>query len=233
MFECRIAHPRRHHQGFFMRAACDRKTSYIAFGIGLGRIKQSHVEILAGLKCPVGGPLEAEGHRTLRDFMPAQKSGCSDRGCCDSGHMFFLLFPEHSAGDSSRCESYPRLLAEILIVFPPSALALADVCVSLDELDGANVLDHRETELCLHAQAERRTVIDRKRLAIHFVGKDCLRIIRELPANRAVEVPRSLGVRLRCRFVVERVEDNVPGLRKRAAESDDMTEGDAAPFRNA
>jgi mannose-6-phosphate isomerase class I len=50
-------------------------------------------------------------------------------------------------------ESYPRLLAEILIVFPPSALALADVRVSFDEFEGANVLDHRETELCLHPQA--------------------------------------------------------------------------------
>src|ERR1017187_2441120 len=65
-------------------------------------------------------------------------------------------------------ESYPRLLAEILIVFPPSALALADVCVAVNEFDRANVFDHRETELCLHAQAERGSVVDRERLAIHF-----------------------------------------------------------------
>ena len=101
-------------------------------------------------------------------------------------------------------ESDARLLAEILIVLPPSALAFADVCVSLDELDGANVLDHRETELCLHAQAERRSVIDRERLTIHFVGKNGLRIFRQLQANRALEVPRSLGVWLRRGFVVER-----------------------------
>ena len=33
--------------------------------------------------------------------------------------------------------------------------------VVLDELDGANVFDHREAELRLHAQAERGSVIDR------------------------------------------------------------------------
>ena len=34
-------------------------------------------------------------------------------------------------------ESDPRLLAEILIIFPPSSLALAKACVVLDEFDCA------------------------------------------------------------------------------------------------
>src|ERR1017187_7729061 len=37
-----------------------------------------------------------------------------------------------------RCrESDPRLLAEILIIFPPSALALTKMCVVLDKFDCA------------------------------------------------------------------------------------------------
>src|SRR5487761_584539 len=51
-FERRIAHPRGHHQGFFVRGTRDRKTAHIPFGIRLRGIKQSHIEILAGLKCP-------------------------------------------------------------------------------------------------------------------------------------------------------------------------------------
>ena len=97
----------------------------------------------------------------------------------DIGHVFLLLLHEPFRGrffQMRMCgrasflhlrqkprESDPCLLAEILIVFPPSALALADVCVILDELDGANVLDHCETELCLDPQAERGTVIDWER----------------------------------------------------------------------
>ena len=34
-------------------------------------------------------------------------------------------------------------------------------------------------------------------MTIHFIGKNRLRIFRQLQANRAVEVSRSLGVRLR------------------------------------
>src|SRR4029078_2701688 len=37
-FERRIAHPRGHHQGFFMRCAGYRKTAHISFGIRLRRI---------------------------------------------------------------------------------------------------------------------------------------------------------------------------------------------------
>jgi hypothetical protein len=81
---------------------------------------------------------------------------------------------------ASTRESDPRLLAEILIIFSPSALALTDVCVILDEFDGAYVFDHCETKLALHAQAERRSVVNRKRLAIHFVSKNRLRIFRQL-----------------------------------------------------
>jgi hypothetical protein len=76
-------------------------------------------------------------------------------------------------------------------------------------------------------------VVDRKRLAIHFVGKNRLRIFRQLQSNRAVEVSRSLCVRLRRGFVVERIEDNVPSGWKRAAESNDMMQRYATPLRNA
>ena len=76
-------------------------------------------------------------------------------------------------------------------------------------------------------------MIDRKSLAIHFIGKDRLPILRQFQTNRAVEVSRSSGVRLGCGFVVERVKDDLPDPRKWPAESDDMTQGDAAPLRNA
>ena len=84
-------------------------------------------------------------------------------------------------------ESDPRLLAEILIIFPPSALAVANVRVIIDEVDCAYVFHHRETKLCLHAQAERRSVVNRKLLAIRFVGKNRLRIHRQIDGNHAVE----------------------------------------------
>jgi hypothetical protein len=68
-FERRIAHPRGHHQGFFVRGACDRKTPHISFGIRLRRIEQSHIEILAGLECPSRWLFEPESHGAFRNFL--------------------------------------------------------------------------------------------------------------------------------------------------------------------
>ena len=73
---------------------------------------------------------------------------------------------------------------------------------------------------------------NRQRLAVHFVGKNRLRIFRQLYANRTVEISRSLGVWLRCGFIVERIENDVAGGGKRMAKSDDVTQRYTAPLRN-
>src|ERR1035437_301644 len=87
-------------------------------------------------------------------------------------------------------ESNPCLLAEILVIFPPAALALANGFVILDKLDRADVLHHGESKLRFNSKSERCSVQNRQRLAVHFVGTNCLRIFRQLQANRAVEVHR-------------------------------------------
>ena len=117
-------------------------------------------------------------------------------------------------------ESDSRLLAEILVIFPPTALTQANGFVILDEFDRADILHHGESKLRFNAQAERRSVNNRKRLAIHLIGKNRLWILRQLQANRTVEVPRSLGVRLRCGFIVGRVENDVAGGGKWTAQSE-------------
>src|SRR5579872_653834 len=66
--------------------------------------------------------------------------------------------------------SDPRLLAKILVVFPPAALALANGLVILNKLDCADILHHRESKLGFHAKSERCSVHNRQRPAIHFVG---------------------------------------------------------------
>src|ERR1700676_131635 len=101
-------------------------------------------------------------------------------------------------GTAKPHDSNSGLLAEILVILPPAALALANGFVIRDELDCADVLHHRESKLRFDAKPERRSVVDRKRLAVHFVGKNRLRIFSQLQANRSVEVPGSLGVWLRC-----------------------------------
>src|SRR6202162_4130899 len=136
-------------------------------------------------------------------------------------------------GAAAPRESDPSLLAEILVVFPPTALALANGFVVLDELDCADVLHHGESKLSFNAKPERCSVQNRQRMAIHLVGKNRLWIFRPLPANRAVEVPRSLGVWLRCGFIVERIENDVAGGGKRMAKSDDVMQRYTAPLRNA
>ena len=136
-------------------------------------------------------------------------------------------------GTAKPRESDPGLLAEILVIFPPAALALANGFVILDELDCADVLHHRESKLRFNAKPERCSVQNRQRLAVHFVGKNRLRIFRQLQANRAVEVSRSLGVWLRCGFIVERIENDVAGGGKRMAKSDDVMQRYTAPLRNA
>src|ERR1700674_1725033 len=136
-------------------------------------------------------------------------------------------------GTAKLRESDPRLLAEILVIFPPAALALANGFVITDELDCADVLHHRESKLCFNAKPERRSVQNRQRPAVHFVGKNRLRIFRQLYANRTVKVPRSLGVWLRGGFIVERVENDVAGSGKRMTKSDDVIQRYTAPLGNA
>jgi hypothetical protein len=74
----------------------------------------------------------------------------------------------------------------------------------VDKLDSADVLHHGEAKLRFDPKSERRSVQNPQRRAVHFGGKNGLRIFRQLQANRALEVPRSLGVWLRRGFVVER-----------------------------
>lgn len=68
-FERRVAHPRGHHQGIFVRSACDRKTPHISFGIRLRRIEQRHIEKLAGRECPSRWLFEPEGYGAFRNFL--------------------------------------------------------------------------------------------------------------------------------------------------------------------
>jgi hypothetical protein len=82
-------------------------------------------------------------------------------------------------------ESDPGLLAEILIIFPPADSALANDFIILDELDCADALHHCEPKLRFNAKAERCSVHNQQRLAVHFVGKNRLRVFRQLYANRA------------------------------------------------
>src|ERR1700693_5521577 len=130
--------------------------------------------------------------------------------------------PRFLRGTAASRESDPSLLAEILVIFPPTALALANGFVIRDELDCADVLHHRESKLRFNAKPQRCSVQNRQRLAVHFVGKNRLRIFRQLQANRAVEVPRPLGVWLRCGFIVERIENDIAGSGKRMGTSDDV-----------
>src|SRR5665213_571231 len=134
-------------------------------------------------------------------------------------------------GTAKPRESNPRLLTEILVIFPPAALALANGFVILDKLDCADVFHHRESKLRFNAQAKRRSMVDRKRLAVHFIGENRLRIFSQLQTNRAVEISRSLGVWLRCGFIIECVEDNVSSGWKWSAESYDMMQRYTAPLR--
>ena len=60
-----------------------------------------------------------------------------------------------------RFESDPRLLAEILIIFSPAALSLANGCVVLDKLDGADVLHHGESKLRFDSKSERCSMQNR------------------------------------------------------------------------
>src|ERR1700676_4737162 len=136
-------------------------------------------------------------------------------------------------GTAKPRDSNSGLLAEILIIFPPAALAVANGFVIRDELDCADVLHHRESKLRFNAKPERRSVQYRKRLTVHFVGKNRLRVFRQLQANRAVEVSRSLGVWLRCGFIIERIENDVAGGGKRMAKAGDVVQRYTAPLRNA
>ena len=83
-------------------------------------------------------------------------------------------------GTANPRESDPRLLTEILEIFPPAALTLANVFIIRDELDCADVLHHRESKLRFNAKPERRSVVNRQRLAVHFVGENRLRIFHQL-----------------------------------------------------
>ena len=73
---------------------------------------------------------------------------------------------QRNAQSSRQCrykpfESDPRLLAEILVILSPAALALANGFVVLNKLDGANVLHHGETELRFDSKSERCSVQNR------------------------------------------------------------------------
>jgi hypothetical protein len=63
-----------------------------------------------------------------------------------------------SSDNCPTCGSDPCLLAKILVIFPPAALALANGFVIRDELDCADVLHHRESKLRFNAEPERRSV---------------------------------------------------------------------------
>jgi len=119
------------------------------------------------------------------------------------------------------------------MVFAPTALALADVAVVGDELDPLDVLHHRESELGLDPQAQGRSVDNGQRLSIHFIGKNGLRITRRIHVDGAVKAAARGRAGLAARFVVERIQSNVPGRIERPAEFDNIFERDAAPLRDS
>jgi|SRR5665213_535236 len=80
--------------------------------------------------------------------------------------------------ESNPRESDPSLLAEILVIFSPPTLPLTNGFVILDELDCADVLNHCKSKLRFDTESQRRSMQNRQRLAVHFVGEKRLRIFR-------------------------------------------------------
>ena len=109
---------------------------------------------------------------------------------------------------------------------PKSPLTSPDGAVVLDELDGSQVLDHLEAQLRLDAQTARCPVRNRKRLPVHVVGKDRLRVARELKVDRLV-------VRLAFDVLVERAEEDVPRRRQRLTRCQNIAERNARPCSHA
>src|ERR1700683_1676174 len=89
-------------------------------------------------------------------------------------------------GTAKPRDSNSGFLAEILVIFPPSALTLANGFVILDEFYCADVLHHRESKLRFNAKPKRCSVQNRQWLAVHFVGKNRLRVLRQRKGNRDI-----------------------------------------------
>jgi hypothetical protein len=98
-----------------------------------------------GLTRPFSGP-------------PGLQSGYRLRSPCARKSAFHDDHNGWPPAGSDGVESYSCLLAEILVVLPPAALALADIFVILDELDCADEFHHRESKLGFHAKPKRRSM---------------------------------------------------------------------------
>jgi hypothetical protein len=74
------------------------------------------------------------------------------------------------------------------MIFAPATLAFPDAPVIRYELNPLYVLHHHESELRLDSQAQWGPMSDPKRLSIHFVRENGLRIARQINVNRSVKI---------------------------------------------
>src|SRR5207249_4469357 len=124
------------------------------------------------------------------------------------------------------CASNVRQQIEVLIVIVLSALPLPNLFLRFDELDPFDLLDHLVAKLVLDAQAKRRPVNARPRLAVHLTREN---------ACRLQHVLQPLGVVIRT--AVQRLAKGEEGddLRrwKGSNEPNQVRHRDAAPLRDA
>src|SRR5579872_3212824 len=89
--ERRIAHARRHHQRFFVRATRNRKPSRISFRIRLRRVEQRHVNKLARFESPAGWFFKSKRDGSLG---PSFRSFSLDTKADDTAAvLIFYLLP--------------------------------------------------------------------------------------------------------------------------------------------
>jgi hypothetical protein len=69
------------------------------------------------------------------------------------------------------------VVAVVLEVLAPAALTLANIPVSLDELNRRQPLHHLEPELRFDAQAQRRRMCNGQPLPIHLIREKRLRVL--------------------------------------------------------
>src|SRR5246127_3115145 len=93
----------------------------------------------------------------------------------------------YSGGNVHCRASYPRI-PFIATILPKAAMATADVRKALDEFDRHYIFGHLIAELALYPDAQRRTIGDRQRCAVHVVGENRLGV-KGVPEADALVIP--------------------------------------------
>src|SRR5262249_7508835 len=115
-------------------------------------------------------------------------------------------------------------------IFPETAAPAADLGEVVDRFDAHHVLRHLVTELPLDAQPQGSAVRDRKRLIVHLVGEDGLRMVRILKADRLVIF---VFVVTRFEYIVGAIEHDVARIWLEPCAVEQRGKLHALPFADA